>query len=149
MTQEQWSLKEVADFLGVEPSTVRAYNARSEMPPPDGRIGHSPWWWSSTIEGWERPRRNSRRPHPSTQKYGVSSSRITETIYVGRLNKAGARFLDKEAATDLVLGAVGEYVRDNYDGGMSASFPGLGFDLDVKVTPRENALPAKGEAADE
>lgn len=143
--QEQWSFKEVAAFLGVEQSTVRAYRTRGEMPPPDGRVSNSPWWWRTTIEGWERP--GHRRPRPQSAKFGVKSSPLTEAIYVGRLNKAGTGFLDKEAATDLVLGTVGEYVRDNYAGGMTAGFPGLGFDLDVKVTPRDD-IDSK-EAGDE
>ena len=144
--QDQWSFKEVAAFLGVEQSTVRAYRTRGEMPPPDGRISNSPWWWRSTIEGWERPGA-SRRSQPPAPKFGVKSSRMSEAIYVGRLNKAGTGFLDKESATDLVLGTVGEYVRDNYAGSMTATFPGLGFDLDVKITPRDDT--DQGKAAED
>lgn len=69
--------------------------------------------------------------------YGVMSSRLRPEIFVGRLNKAQTLFLDKEIATDLVLSVVGEYVRDNFEGAMKATFPGLGFDLTVTVTPRE------------
>lgn len=70
-------------------------------------------------------------------KYAVQSSLMSEAIYVGRLNKSGTAFLDKEEATDMAISAVGMYVRDNYGGSMKATFPGLGFDVTVTVTPRE------------
>ena len=53
--REQWSVADVANYLGVKPRTVTAYLARGQMPPPGGRIGRSPWWWSTTIRAW-RPR---------------------------------------------------------------------------------------------
>lgn len=59
-TSQQWTLAAVADHLGVTLSTVRAYRARGQMPPPDGILGRTPWWWSSTITGWERPGRGWR-----------------------------------------------------------------------------------------
>lgn len=51
-TREQWSVADVAAYLGVKPRTVTAYLARQQMPAPDGRVGRSPWWWASTIKGW-------------------------------------------------------------------------------------------------
>ena len=51
----QWSVAEVAAYLGVAPSTVTAYKARREMPEPDGRVGRSPWWRPETIRAW-RPK---------------------------------------------------------------------------------------------
>ena len=53
--REQWSVADVANYLGVKPRTVTAYLARDQMPQPDGRIGRSPWWWAETIRAW-RPR---------------------------------------------------------------------------------------------
>lgn len=69
-------------------------------------------------------------------RFGVMSSRLRPEIFVGRLNVTQTLFLDKEVATDLVLSVVGEYVRDHFEGAMRATFPGLGFDLTVTVTPR-------------
>lgn len=77
-------------------------------------------------------------------KYGVMSSRFRPEIFVGRLNKKQTLFTEKEVATDLVLANVGEYVRDHFGGAMRATFPNLGFDLTVTVTPHvhRDDLPA-------
>jgi len=56
----QWSVAEVAAYLSVKPSTVRAYLARGYAPEPDGRLGGKPWWWSETIHEWKRPGRGAR-----------------------------------------------------------------------------------------
>lgn len=45
----------VAVKLGVAPATVSQMMLRSgryPFPQPDGHVGRSPWWWSSTIDGW-------------------------------------------------------------------------------------------------
>jgi len=53
MTQpEQWSVAEVAAYLGVYRSTVTAYRSRGQMPQPDGYVGRSPWWRPETIRAW-------------------------------------------------------------------------------------------------
>ena len=54
-TRAQWSVADAAAHLGVKPRTITAYLARGQMPPADGYIGRSPWWWSTTIREW-RPR---------------------------------------------------------------------------------------------
>ncbi len=63
-----WRLRDVAAHLEIKPDTVRAYNTRGQMPPPDGRDDYGrPWWHPSTIEGWQRPgrgNRSDRRGHP-------------------------------------------------------------------------------------
>lgn len=51
--REQWSVADVATYLGVKPRTVTAYIAREQMPSPDGRVGRSPWWWADTIRKWK------------------------------------------------------------------------------------------------
>ena len=48
----QWSVAEVAAYLGVKPGTVTAYLAREQMPQPDGYVGRSPWWHPETIRAW-------------------------------------------------------------------------------------------------
>lgn len=59
MDAEQWTTTDVANHLGITPATVRAYAARHQMPPPDGRLGRTPWWWSTTITTWQRPGRGT------------------------------------------------------------------------------------------
>ena len=51
-SQMQWSVGEVAAYLGVKRSTVTAYRSRGQMPQPDGRVGRSPWWRPETIRAW-------------------------------------------------------------------------------------------------
>lgn len=54
---DRWTIPDVAAHLGVERSTVRAYNAatRRQMPEADGHTGRTPWWHPETIRAW-RPR---------------------------------------------------------------------------------------------
>lgn len=49
---KQWTTANIAAALGVSESTIRAYNARGQMPPPTGRLARSPWWSSEDIEPW-------------------------------------------------------------------------------------------------
>lgn len=51
---EWWSVADVAAYLGVEQSTVRAYLAREQMPAAT-QFGGSPMWRRDVIEAW-RPR---------------------------------------------------------------------------------------------
>jgi len=50
-----WATGDVASFLGVAPSTIRAYVARGQMPGADRRIGREPVWRPATIRKWHRP----------------------------------------------------------------------------------------------
>jgi hypothetical protein len=45
-------------IAGISPGTWRAYVARGDAPPPDGReaISGAPWWRVSTVERWMRSR---------------------------------------------------------------------------------------------
>ena len=54
-----WTTRDVAAFLNVAPSTIRAYVARGQMPEADRRIGREPVWRPATIRKWhsQRPRR--------------------------------------------------------------------------------------------
>jgi predicted DNA-binding transcriptional regulator AlpA len=62
MTKVQLDRKAVAELLGISAATVsRMLNDRSnrnryDFPEPDGRIGRSPWWWSTTIMQWRKKR---------------------------------------------------------------------------------------------
>lgn len=79
-------------------------------------------------------------------KYGVQASFFHEAIYVGRVNKAGTEFLDKEEATDLILAAVADYTRQHFDGGLTMDFTSKtgkpGFTLTVTVSEHELAAAA-------
>ena len=48
--------KAVAELLGIEPVTWRAYVHRGRAPKADGYLGPTPYWLRSTIEKWEAPR---------------------------------------------------------------------------------------------
>ena len=59
------TIAEVATYLGIMQSTVRAYMARKHMPEPDLYVGNTPVWHRATIEQWasQRPGRGRRSPH--------------------------------------------------------------------------------------
>jgi predicted DNA-binding transcriptional regulator AlpA len=58
-----WTTREVAKFLGIEESTVRAYAARHKMPEPDAYVGATKLWRQETIKEWaaNRPRKGKPR----------------------------------------------------------------------------------------
>jgi Helix-turn-helix domain len=58
-----WTTSEVARFLGIAESTVRAYAARHKMPEPDAYVGATKLWRQQTIIEWaaNRPRKG-RKP---------------------------------------------------------------------------------------
>lgn len=47
---------------GISVSTVRSYIRDGHMPPPDGKLGQSLWWWTSTIDEWSANRPPAGRP---------------------------------------------------------------------------------------
>jgi hypothetical protein len=51
-----WTTRDVATYLDVAPSTVRAYVARGQMPVADRRIGREPVWRPETIQRWHNQR---------------------------------------------------------------------------------------------
>jgi hypothetical protein len=60
MAREQLDTAAVAARLEVTPASVRRYmmadRAQYGFPAPDGHIGRSPWWWSTTIDKWNKHR---------------------------------------------------------------------------------------------
>jgi 8-oxo-dGTP diphosphatase len=58
---EWWTTDQVATYLGVSASTVRAYLTREQMPEPDLRAGQQRLWRPETIKRWHqhRPRKTA------------------------------------------------------------------------------------------
>lgn len=52
------TLRQVAAYLGVKPSTITAYISRGQLgfPPPDAMVEDRKLWKRSTIEQWEAQR---------------------------------------------------------------------------------------------
>lgn len=61
LPEDWWTTAEVAAYLQISTSTVRAYLARNQMPPPDRHFGKVGVWRPSTIQEWHvgRPRRGA------------------------------------------------------------------------------------------
>ena len=61
---EWWTTSDVASYLGVGISTVSAYRARGQMPPPDKTIGRTHIWTPARIIEWHqaRPGHGGRSP---------------------------------------------------------------------------------------
>lgn len=50
---DQLTVREVAELLGIAPVTFRAYVSRGRAPKADGQFdGRTPYWLRSTIESW-------------------------------------------------------------------------------------------------
>lgn len=56
-----WTVEDVATYLGISASTVRAYVARDQMPAADRRMGRMQLWQPKTIRSWDekRPRKGA------------------------------------------------------------------------------------------
>jgi predicted DNA-binding transcriptional regulator AlpA len=56
LPDDWWTTHDAATFLGVSTSTIRAYLARQQMPPPDRRMGRMTLWRPATIREWQNHR---------------------------------------------------------------------------------------------
>jgi hypothetical protein len=58
LPDDWWSSEDVATYLDVKTSSVRAYVARGQMPPPDRLIGQRKirLWKPETIKTWHESR---------------------------------------------------------------------------------------------
>jgi Helix-turn-helix domain len=65
LPRDWWTTGDVASYLEVAPSTIRAYAARGQMPAADRRIGREPVWRPETIRKWQRQR--PRRDHSDAE----------------------------------------------------------------------------------
>lgn len=57
LPRDLWTTEDVAAYLDVGTSTIRAYLARRQMPEPDRRIGRMAVWKPATIRRWAEQRR--------------------------------------------------------------------------------------------
>jgi hypothetical protein len=48
---------DVADMIGITPAAFRSYWRKGYFPPPDGRLGATPWWERETVTAWLEERR--------------------------------------------------------------------------------------------
>lgn len=53
LPEDWWTTEQVATHLGVMASTIRAYLARGQMPPPDRRMGPLLLWRPAAIRAWD------------------------------------------------------------------------------------------------
>jgi hypothetical protein len=51
-----------------DPGSVTVAVRRGSLPPPDGYVGRSPYWWASTLDGWQRPGRTGRPRKQHTEE---------------------------------------------------------------------------------
>jgi hypothetical protein len=58
---ERLTVSQIAERLAIQPATWRAYVTRNAAPSPDGHYDRrTPWWWSKTIDRYEREHPKSR-----------------------------------------------------------------------------------------
>ena len=57
LPKDWWSVRDVAQYLGITPGAVRTYVSRGDMPPHERQIGLTNVWKPATIRKW-----NKRRP---------------------------------------------------------------------------------------
>ncbi|WP_083789901.1 helix-turn-helix domain-containing protein [Thermomonospora curvata] len=72
---EWWTTSDVAEYLGIKVSTVSAYRARGQMPPPDLTVGRTHMWRPATITAWHEGRP---RPGVGGRPVGRSDERETK-----------------------------------------------------------------------
>jgi DNA-binding transcriptional MerR regulator len=53
---KRYTTEDVARAVDVQPSTIRAYHSRGQMPAPSGRVGSTPYWEPKDIEPWIKDR---------------------------------------------------------------------------------------------
>ncbi len=56
LPDDWWTTEDAATFLGVTTSTLRAYLARKQMPPPSRRMGRMTLWRPEEIRRWSATR---------------------------------------------------------------------------------------------
>jgi len=61
MARTRLTVAQVAERINVATSTWRSYVARDQAPKPDGHFdARTPWWWSSTVDRWNKGRKVQR-----------------------------------------------------------------------------------------
>jgi hypothetical protein len=52
VTDEQLDIGTLAHLLGEKPAQLYLWRHRGHLPPADGIVGQSPWWYHQTIARW-------------------------------------------------------------------------------------------------
>jgi hypothetical protein len=57
--QEKWTVRQCAEYHGVQPATWRSYVSRRDRTGAPAPAGHydarTPYWDAAEVRGWERP----------------------------------------------------------------------------------------------
>lgn len=56
LPDDWWTTENVAAYLSISTSTVRAYLARDQMPQPDRKLGPMSLWRPETVREWAASR---------------------------------------------------------------------------------------------
>lgn len=72
-------------------------------------------------------------------KYGVQAGAFSKAIHVGRLEKDGHAFADKEDHTGDVFQAVADWVERNHGGSAWVNVGGKRIDIEVTPITEEDA----------
>jgi predicted DNA-binding transcriptional regulator AlpA len=59
--EDYWTIRQVAEFLGITESSVRVYLAKGNMPAPDQKYGVTNLWKPETIKAWHESRPHARK----------------------------------------------------------------------------------------
>lgn len=58
---EEWTVRQCADHLGIQPGTWRSYVARGQAPKPTRHLDQrTPLWSAAEVRAWQRPGRGAR-----------------------------------------------------------------------------------------
>ncbi|GAA1412017.1 hypothetical protein AUR04nite_00240 [Glutamicibacter uratoxydans] len=69
------------------------------------------------------------------RKIGIQAQRFAQNIEAGFLNDAGTLFVgNKQDVTDQCIGAVAEFVEQNYEGSVEFEWPNIDYKVEIKVT---------------
>lgn len=52
LREEVYDMARLAALLEVKEGTIRVWNSRGKLPPPDMYVSKRPAWWSSTLRDW-------------------------------------------------------------------------------------------------
>jgi hypothetical protein len=81
-----WTTRDVAKFLSIAKSTVRAYATRHKMPEPEAYVGATMLWPQQTIKEW-------RHGDPSVALFALARTHLDEAERVKQCGRCGTLLL--------------------------------------------------------